>query len=147
MSTLYGRNYDEVYNNNGKVDPGEYNGHKKVLFEDYTFVAEASSADILKLGKLPKGARVLSATLKSPDLGGTGTIDVGTLANDEGDAADQDGFIAAADASGQAVQQAGSGANIGKKFSGETVVQAYFNGATGSATGKTIQVWIEYIVD
>lgn len=146
MSTLYGRNYDEVYNNNGKVDPGEYNGHKKVMFEDYTFAAEASSADIIKLGKLPKGARVLSATLKSPDLGGTGTIDVGTADNGT-ESADQDGFIAAADASGQAVQQAGSGAYIGQKFSEETVVQAYMNGATGSATGKTIKCWIEYIVD
>ena len=146
MSTLYGRNYDEVYNDNGKVSPGEYNGHKKVMFEDYTFAAEASSADTLKLGKLPKGARVLSCTLKSPDLGGTGTIDVGTQANGT-ESADQDGFIAAADASGQAVQQAGSGANIGVKFSAETVVQAYFSGATGSATGKTIKVWIEYIVD
>jgi len=146
MSTLYGRNYDEVYNDNGEVSPGEYNGHKKVMFEDYTFAAEASSADILKLGKLPKGARVRSCTLKSPDLRGTGTIDVGTQANGT-ESADQDGFIAAADASGQAVQQAGSGANIGVKFSAETVVQAYFNGATGSATGKTIKVWIEYIVD
>lgn len=146
MSTLYGRNYDEVYNNNGKVDPGEYNGHKKVMFEDYTFAAEASSADIIKLGKLPKGARVLLCTLKSPDLGGTGTIDIGTTDNGT-EPADQDGFIAAADASGQAVQQAGSGAYIGQKFSEETVVQAYMNGATGSATGKTIKVWLEYIVD
>lgn len=148
MSTVYGLNYTAAYVNNGKIRPGEQNGHKKVLFEEYTFAAELLSGSTLKIGKLPKGARVISATLKSPDLGGTGTIDVGTLASDGGDAADPDAFIAAADASGQAVHSVGAGAGLlAVKYAGEVVVEALFTGGTVSATGKTIRFAIEYIVD
>lgn len=146
MSTLYGLNYDRAYNKNRMMGVGEYNGHKKVMYDELTFAAEAANNDILKVGKLPKGARVLSCTVKSPDLGGTGTLNIGTPSNGV-EAADADGFVVGADASGQAVQASGNGANIGVKFSAETDIEVTFVGATASATGKKLQVWTEYIVD
>ena len=147
MAALYGKNATLIRANK-KVGVGEINGHVKTMYDEYTFAAEAANADTLNIGApLPKGARVLSCVLKSPDLGGTGTVDVGTLVNEGGDAADADGFIVAGDTSGQAAQVSGSGAYIGKKFAAETQARLTFTGATASATGKTLQCWISYIVD
>lgn len=147
MAALYGKNATLIRANK-KVAPGEVNGHSKHMYEEYTFPAEAANADTLDLGApLPKGARVLSCVLKAPDLGGTGTVDVGHVTNAAGEAGVAAGFISAADTSGQASQTSGSGASIGKKFSAETQVRLTFTGVTASATGKVIQVWLSYIVD
>lgn len=147
MAALYGKNATLIRANK-KAGVGEINGHVKTMYDEYTLLADAANLDTVDIGApLPKGARVLSCVLKAPDLGGTGTVDVGTLLNSAGDAADADGFIAAGDTSGQASQISGSGAYIGKKFAAETQTRLTFNGVTASASGKVVQVWINYIVD
>jgi hypothetical protein len=145
MAALFGKNATLI-NAAKKAGVGEVNGHSKTMYDEYTLLADAANLDTIDLGaKLPKGARVTSCVLKAPDLGGTGTMDVGYLANGV-DAAALTGFIAAGDTSGQASQISGSGASIGKKLGAETTVRATFNGVTASATGKTVQVWVHYIV-
>jgi len=147
MAALYGKNAT-LLRANKKAGVGEVNGHVKTMYDEFTFTGEAANADTLDIGApLPKGARVLACVLKAPDLGGTGTVDVGHLANAGGDSAVAAGFISAQDTSGQASQGSGNGASIGKKFAAETQTQLTFTGATASATGKTIQCWISYIVD
>lgn len=59
MADIYGANYTKAYINNPaeQANMGEYGGVKKVLFDK---VAAGAGADVLSIGKLPKGARVLS---------------------------------------------------------------------------------------
>ncbi len=147
MATLYGLNYDEAYNDNGKYRPGEYNGHVKTLYDEHTFVADVNAInDIIKIGKLPAGARVLGTVVKAASSGTTGIVEFGYAANGV-DSADADGFDAAADFGGQAVHSLGDGVAIGKKFSVETEVQLNLTEATDSALGDTIKAWVYYIVD
>ena len=59
MSDIYGANYTKAYINNPaeQANMGEYGGVKKVIFDQ---VAAGAGADVMHVGKLPKGARVLS---------------------------------------------------------------------------------------
>lgn len=59
MSDIYGSNYTKAYINNPaeQANMGEYGGVKKVIFDQ---VATGAGADVLYIGKLPKGARVIS---------------------------------------------------------------------------------------
>lgn len=147
MATEFkGANHTLAYVSNSKFGIGEYNGGVKLLFDKYTLLADLAVGDTILLGKLPAGARVLSAVLKSADLGGSCTIDLGVSSNGT-EAADQDGFIAAADLSGQASHVSGSGAMlINTKFSAETQVVAYANAVSSSATGVVIYCAIQYVV-
>jgi predicted Abi (CAAX) family protease len=58
MASIYGSNYTKNYisNPSEQANMGEVGGVKKVLFDQ---VAAGSAADVLSIGKLPKGARVL----------------------------------------------------------------------------------------
>lgn len=59
MANIYGENYTKAFINNPseQANMGEYGGVKKVLFDR---VAAGAAADVLSIGKLPKGARVLT---------------------------------------------------------------------------------------
>lgn len=59
MANIYGANYTKAYINNPaeQSNMGEYGGVKKVVFDQ---VAAGAGADVLSIGKLPKGARVLT---------------------------------------------------------------------------------------
>lgn len=150
MSTLYGLNYNKVYNENGKVRAGEFNGHVKTLYDEITFEDDVIALNsTIDLGKLPKGARVLSAVMKGASTGTTGKFELGYTANGV-DAADPDAFIPTGvnlDTGGQAAQVSGNGDGIGKKFEAETKVQAKVTEATDNAEDVKIQCWIHYIVD
>lgn len=148
MATLNGKNYKKVYVDkpSQKADKGEYNGHVKTLYDEITLAGDLGLGDEILLGKLPVGARVLSAVVKSPSLGSTGILDLGYKANGV-DVEDQDGFVAAADAGGQAVQANGTGVAIGKKFDAETTVFAKVTEASDLGNGLTVQAWVHYIVD
>jgi hypothetical protein len=148
MATLYGVNAALIVAGS-KAGKGEVNGHVKTLFDEITMTAEAANGDVLKIGPgLPKGARVLRALVKCPDLGGTGTLELGNAVGaDAVEAADSDAF-ASLDASGQALQDANdAGAGILHKYLEAVDVELKFVGATASATGKLIQVAVQYIVD
>lgn len=148
MADLYGANYTKVYVNkpSEKAGKGEFNGHVKTLYDEYTFLAEAGTSDVVYLGKLPAGARVVGGKVKCPSTGATGIFDLGYLANGV-DAADADGFAAAVDPGAAAVLADLNGAAIGKKFTVETTIVADFSEVTASATGDVLQVWVEYIID
>ena len=150
MTDLYGSNYTKAYVNmpSEKAGKGEYNGHVKILFDEYVVPTanELATADFIYLGKLPKGARVLGGKVKTDAAGATGIFDIGYLANGV-DAADADAFAASVDPGAAAVLQELNGAAIGKKFEAETTVLIDVTEVTADAGGDRIQVWIEYVVD
>ena len=150
MTDLYGVNYTKAYVNkpSEKAGKGEYNGHVKILFDEYVVPAanELATADFIYLGKLPKGARVIGGKVKCEAAGATGIFQIGYEANGV-DAVDVDGFAAAVDPGAAAVLQELDGAAIGKKFLAETTVVLDVTEVTADAGGDTYQVWIQYIVD
>lgn len=151
MATLNGVNFNKNYVliPSQKAGIGETNGRVRMLYDSYTLIAESTSGDILKMGKLPISARVISWRVVSPDQGGTGTVNFGWAASDDGvEAAQAAGFISAGDNSGQAylgIPVAGA-LGLGKKFAASVDVQLAL-GTSVSGTGTTIQTWVEYVVD
>lgn len=152
MAEILGKNAKKIANK-GLADKGEYNGHVKVFYDELVHnAAVISASDTIKLnGKLPKGARVLDAVVKSPSLGTTGIFDLGHAAGKTPSGAtitaDPNAFVESADAGGQAVLARGNGAGIGKLFEGDLDIMLTFTEATTAASGVLIQAWIYYIVD
>lgn len=153
MAELYGNNYKLAYVDvpAKQIGVGEQAGRKRILFDSHTFAAAVNPiADVIKIGKLPKGARVLEAVVSSQSLGTTGILNLGWAASADGlEAASAAGFITGADAGGQAVKalMAAGAAGLGKKFAAEVDVQLVLTEATDGALGDSVSVWIEYILD
>lgn len=76
MAALNGANYTKAFVNNPaeQANQGEYGGSVKVLMDSS---AAGVEADTINIGKLPKGAKVLSVS--SSGLGGGGTVNVAPL--------------------------------------------------------------------
>jgi hypothetical protein len=155
MATLYTDHYSKAYVSDPSeaVDPGQVTGNVRVLYAEYTPVANViGTADVIKLFKLPKGARVINAAVKAPSLGTTGIMTLGHAASvDAVESAASAAFIPAAslDAGGQAVLGLPTAASTGiaKKFAAEVDVQIAFTEATDAALGDTIQAWVQYVLD
>ena len=77
MAAIYGANYTKNYISNPpeQANMGEVGGVKKVLFDQ---VAAGAAADVLSIGKLPKGARVLE--VKSIGAGSGASFNVAPAA-------------------------------------------------------------------
>ena len=58
MADIYGANYTKEFINlpSERANPGEYGGRRKVLFDQ---VAAGLGLDVMYVGKLPAGARIL----------------------------------------------------------------------------------------
>lgn len=133
-----------------KIDKGELNGKTKNMYDSITLDAELALNDEILLPNLPEGARVIEAIIKSPSLGATGILSLGHKAGVT-EVEDDNAFIPAADAGGQAVVEKMSGTlgNVGhfKKF-GETVqLFAKCTEASAAGTGAKIEFLIQYVVD
>ena len=134
------------------VAPGQAGGKIQVIYDTYTVTAAIDTTDFLLMGsKIPAGARVVDAIVKSSDLGGTGDINVGWLVSDDAvEAADADGFFAALDvnavADGYSMIGSAFGNNAGlfKKF--ESSVQAVIAPSEiTTATSGDISLAIYYV--
>lgn len=155
MADLFTDHYNKAYVNDPseKVNPGELTGRQKLLYAEYTPVANVLGlTDVIKLFKLPKGARIVDCHVKAPSLGTTGIMKLGHTASEDGlETANSDAFIVATqlDAGGQAVfgRPTAASAGIGKKFAAEVDVQLAFTEATDAALGDTIQAWLQYVLD
>lgn len=76
MAALNGKNYQKAYVNSPSERPnvGEYGGSVKILLDS----SDAGiAADTIKIGKLPKGAKVLS--VNSVGLGTGGSFNVAPM--------------------------------------------------------------------
>lgn len=149
--TKYGANYTLAYVNANpkKYGKGDYNGGLHLMVDTFTFAEAATEVgDILKIGKLPKGARVVKAFVKSASQGTTGIWDLGNAASaDALETADPDGYVVAADAGGQAVQSDGSGAKMYAKLLGDVDLQLVCTEATQASTGVVMTAGVFYVID
>lgn len=152
LGTVYAANYTKAFLSNPvqMVEQGVSGGKVKCLFDTYTLPAGVIDVgDVVKLGalKLPKGAKVVDATIACASLGTTGILKLGYEANGV-DSADDDAFIASADAGGQAVfaKPAAGAAGIFKTLGAETQVVL---GCSEISTENNVEIKVAvfYIVD
>jgi hypothetical protein len=152
LDTVYGVNYTKAFVNvpSRPVEQGESGGKVKCLFDSYTLPAGVIDVgDVVKLGglKLPQGARVVDATIACASLGTTGILKLGYEANGV-DVADDDAFIASADAGGQAVfaKPAAGAAGMFKRFTAETQVVL---GCSEISTNNNVEIKVAvfYVLD
>lgn len=152
LGTVYGSNYTKAFVANPVqvVAQGESGAKVKCLMDSYTLPgAVIDVGDVVKLGalKLPKGAKVVDATIACASLGTTGILKLGYAANGV-DAADDDAFIASADAGGQAVfsKPAAGAAGIFKALGAETQVVLGCS-EISTNTNVKIDVAVFYVLD
>lgn len=155
MATKYGTyssdRLEDVPSN--KVPPIGQHGVVRIAYDKYVLSGDLAAADIIHLGFIPQGARVVGYWLKTDDLDASGgTIDLGWAASADGvETADADGFLAAVDVttSGGISSNHTSQANmagLGKLFSAQVAVTATILGDTDATTGD-IEVCIQYVID
>lgn len=163
MANLYGNQYNNAYVTvpSVKIAPGDFGGMKRIMYFDYTITAASTNADIIKLGKLPKGARLINASFSGPALAGTTSFSLGWAASAElvgvaGSAAvvaaDATGILTAfsldaVDANSMQQQMEAAGTNTGylKEFAAEVDVQLAVIDAWSSTSG-TLKGYLEYVV-
>lgn len=109
------------------------------------FVLRASfdptSATQVLLGTLPNGARVIEVVSEGGATGGTNpTVDIGTLADDDGLANELAANIASSATSANKI-----GAQFGTKLTAETAVYGKVGASAG--TGGTTTVQVHFIVE
>jgi hypothetical protein len=103
--------------------------------------------------KLPKGARILNATLKSADLGTTGILNVGITASaDALESADADFFFAALDVKTAAINKSMTGIGttiegVHHKLLGDVTVVIVPTENTQAATGAKLSLSVEYVLE
>lgn len=163
MATLYGSQYAANYNTvpNQRTQAGDQNAAVKRIYFSYAVAAAVIALnDVIKLARLPKGARIYNAALKFPDQGTTGTSTLGWAASPElsggsaVEAADDDGLLTTVDMKAARdfvtlTQQMEAGGNVAghlKKFAAEVDVQLKITEATDVGTG-TIEGYIEFTLD
>jgi hypothetical protein len=155
MSTLYGNQYQDAFVDvpSNKVKGKDIGGEVKKMYFDFTITAAPTAGDVIKVGVLPKGARIYNAGLQFPDLGTAGILNLGWAAGAEGlEAADADGLLVnvdvntAADAVSMQIQMEAGGSNAGymKELAEEVVVQIDVATAWTVSAG-TIKGFVEFI--
>ncbi len=157
MATYYGVNATKRDNQAipQLIGPGEVKGRLLCAYDEFTLTADlVGGTDIIKMMKLPSGARVHDVVLYSDDLDASGgTLDVGWAANTV-DLADADGFLATVDVATAAAgfimsDDQPTRPGLFKQFSplgGETQIQIAPNGDT-DATSGTIKLAVYYAID
>jgi hypothetical protein len=156
MATLYGDQYQDAFVDkpSTKIRHGDVSGDKKLLYFEYTITAAPSNSDVIKVGKLPLGARVINAGLQFPDLGTAGTLELGFDAGaDDLETADPDAFLvsvdvnSARDAVSMQQQMEAGGNNAGyMKVLADTVDVEIFVTAAWTVTSGTIKGFVEYVM-
>ena len=152
MATLYGVNADKrlVDVPSTKIDSSDQGGRMRVAYDSYTVSSNLSSADVIKLGKIPAGARVYETVIAcSAGLGASVDGDLGHSAGPDGtEAADDDAFGAAIDLNVTTVTKSMDPTDAGyaKQFSEDVDVELLLNDAV-TASSQVIHCWIMYALD
>ncbi len=153
MATTYGDQYSDAYveKPSTKILPGDVNSPVKFLYYSVTVAALAAN-DVIKIAKLPKGARVKQVSLTASDLGTTGTLAIGKTAGTNAlETADDDAFLTAvdvltaSDTNSMQQQMEAGGANAGYLAELLDEVDVEIKAATATTAAGTIQGFIEYV--
>ncbi len=153
MATLYGVNATkrDVTTPSVKINVNNQGGRVRHAYDSYTLLAEAAIGDIIKLMKLPAGAKLIDARLIAPSDGLTGQWDLGWAAYGS-EVTDQNGIFGGAaegDTGGGAVDSKllGVAPGYNKEFNAEVQLQLEAIEATTGSTGDEIQVEVSYVLD
>lgn len=149
MATKYGVNHTLKYINvpSGKVPAKEETGKVRLAYDSFVFDAELAVNDVIKLMKLPKGAKVVDAIVKAPSLGATGIFDLGYEANGV-DAADANAFVSSADFGGApAAKRMATEDGVFKELGAESQVILTCTELTAAAATKKIEVAVFYVLE
>lgn len=133
-----------------KIRSQDQHGRMRIARDKFTFTAILDTTDLLRMMKLPAGAKVYEVELNSDDLGTTGVLDIGWAASSEGgEVADQNGLFAAIDVNSAATARLkilNSVPGFLKRFTEEVEIQIKATTAT-TATSGDIELIIYYVVD
>lgn len=145
MADKYGVNYTKANISNPRiiVPKATYDCKVKASYDKYVLSAALATGDVLFLGKIPSGARVVEVMLRSTDLGGTDSVlKVGVVGSDAL-------FISNTDVSGQAIKVLSDTASAGILADGATAERDVIVTHTGTcvATTGTIEVLVKYMLD
>ena len=153
MATVYGVNYTaaNITKPSEKVGAFDLSGKHRSLYETYVLDGELALNDIVVIGKLPPGAKIVNARFVAPSDGTSGQYDLGWASNGT-DAADSDGIFAGAELDSGAgavdAKMLGTAAGWQKKFADvETTLQLLVIEATTASVGDTLKIFVEYVVE
>ena len=157
MATKYSNQYQGAFVNKpmDMVAPGDISGDVKFAYFDITIAATGDLNDVFKLFRLPKGAKLKSFNLVTPDLGTAGAVQVGWAASEEKTAgtttavvaADAAGILGTTDVNTAAVNSAMVFTSNGflKHFDAAVDVEMKVQTAW-TVTSGTIKGWAEYVL-
>lgn len=124
----------------------------RVLYDSYTVATadEFGTSGLIRLFKIPKGARLIDFEMSCPATGATGIFDIGWAASSDliagtstpVEAADADGIMSQVDPGAAAINKQKMPSTVPgymKKFSAEVEVQADCTEATADAGDKTLE--------
>lgn len=151
MATLYSNQYQDAFVDvpSDFIRSGDVSGEVKIMYMDFTVPAVAPTAnDVFKLGKIPKGARILDAVLSFPDLGTTGVLELGYAADAAAvETADDNAFLASVDVNAAAdtvsMTDQVNMVGLGKLFSAECDLELKVTTAW-TATSGTVKCLLYY---
>ena len=155
MANLYGVNATKWLAKPMQLaEQGHQSGNLKECYDKFTLTADLAAADVIYMGKIPQGARVIDCRVVSADLDAqsAGTISVGWAAGAKGvEALDVDGFATTLDVSTAAIAYsmfttASTSAGFQKTFAEEVQVIVTIVGET-DATSGSIHVEVLYVID
>lgn len=152
MATLNGVNSTkrDVNVPSEKIQPGDEGGRLRVMYDSFTSTGAIALNDVIRMMKLPKGARVHNVVLDHDDLGTVGTCTVGWEASSDGaESADPNGFLDTVNLNSAAntvemIDEA-SVPGMMKEFSAEVQVSITITQATDAAGTLQLAVW--YVID
>ena len=151
MATKYSTQYDQAYITKpfSALKPNEQAGRVRCAYAKYSFSADLAAADVINMFKLPKGARIVDAILKTPDLDASGgTLDVGYDSGLNGDeTADPDGLFVDVDVTSAALTRmlVGAAAHF-RELLDEVNVQITIDGDTDATSGDVFLA-VFYVLD
>lgn len=154
MATVKGVNATKIAASPAQLaEDGEQNCGIKIIYDQYTLTAALSTNDVISMGGLiPAGSRVIDVLVDSADLdsGANGILDVGWAASaDAVEAADDDGFLAAVNASvkiGTSMSSKAQADVPGKMKAFSSAVQAQVKIKTaGDGSSGSIRLAILYL--
>lgn len=151
MATLFGENATKRDVNIPAVKIGTVDSHgrMRVARDKISLTALLAQNDIIKMMKLPAGAKIYEVEISSDDLGSVGVLDVGWAASAEGgEVADPNGLYAALDVTSAIARQKIGNSLPGflKRFTEEVQIQIDATTATDAVSGD-IELIIYYVVD
>lgn len=142
-----------------KIDASQEYGRLRVLYDSYTLDSgdEFGTDGLIRMFKIPKGARLIDAEVSMPASGANGQFEVGWAASEELDssgsaveAADPNGIFTTQDPGDAAVDRSRMLSTVPgymKKFDAAVEVQVDFTEATADSGGDTLELVCIIAVD